>query len=108
PGGVRDEVMTAGLRALARVDDAAAGELARTVLKRPTEHGNHVVVAALTAQAAARLGRGQAGEALELLREAARDEAVLSPDARHVQPLVMLAAVLTDLRQLEEAETILG
>jgi len=107
PDGVRDEAMTACLRALACADGAAAGDLARTVLEQPARPGGHVVVAALTAQAAASLAGGRAGEALELLREAARHEAAAFPDARHVQPLPVLAAVLTDLRQLEEAETIL-
>jgi DNA-binding CsgD family transcriptional regulator len=107
PGGVRDEAMTACLRALACADEEAAGDLARTMLEQPAEPGSQVVVAAPAALAATSLARGQAGEALELLREAARDEAVPSPDARHVQPLLMLAAILTDLRQLEEAETIL-
>ena len=50
---------------------------------------------------------GQVGDGLELLRDAARHGAGISPDARHVQPLLALAAALIDLRQLDEAEKIL-
>jgi hypothetical protein len=41
------------------------------------------------------------------LREAARHGGGISPDARHPQPLLALAAALTDLRDLTEAEDIL-
>jgi len=51
--------------------------------------------------------KGQVTEGLELLREAARDGAGVSPDARDGQPLLVLAAALIDLRLLDEAENIL-
>ena len=41
------------------------------------------------------------------MRDAARHGTGISPDARHVQPLLALAAALVDLRQLGEAEDIL-
>jgi hypothetical protein len=41
------------------------------------------------------------------LRDAARYGTGISPDARHFQPLLALAAALIDLRQLGEAEDIL-
>jgi DNA-binding NarL/FixJ family response regulator len=50
---------------------------------------------------------GQISEGLELLRDAARHQAGISPDARDVQPLLALAAALVDLRKLDEAEEIL-
>jgi tetratricopeptide (TPR) repeat protein len=42
-----------------------------------------------------------------LLHDAARHGAGISPDARHVQPLLALAAALVDLRQPGEAENLL-
>jgi DNA-binding CsgD family transcriptional regulator len=107
PDGLRDDALTAGLRALASARDEAACSLARTVLEQPGQYGRHVVVAALAALATAALDRGRPREALDLLRDAARQATAVSPDARHVQPLLVLAAVLVDLRQLDEAETVL-
>jgi DNA-binding CsgD family transcriptional regulator len=64
--------------------------------------------------AAARLARamiswdsGQLCDGLGLLREAARQSTGISPDARHPQPLLALAAALIDLRQLTEADGIM-
>jgi DNA-binding CsgD family transcriptional regulator len=64
---------------------------------------------ALTAHARAALAwdSGRVSDALDLLREAARDGTGTSPDARHPQPLLALAAALIDLRQLGAAEDIL-
>ncbi|HEY1821771.1 MAG TPA: AAA family ATPase [Trebonia sp.] len=107
PHEVRDEAMTAYLRALAGARDEAARPLARRVLAEQHRHGRHVVVAALIGLAVTSWDRGAADEALDLLRDAARRETAVWPDARHVQPLIALAAALVDLRQLEEAETIL-
>jgi ATP/maltotriose-dependent transcriptional regulator MalT len=53
------------------------------------------------------LGNSQISEALQLLREAARQGTGISPDARHFQPLLVLAAAFVDLRQLGEAEDVL-
>jgi DNA-binding CsgD family transcriptional regulator len=107
PRSLRDSAMTAYLQALASARDETAGPLARTVLEQPDQYGCHVAVAALIALAVTSWDRGHACEALELLRDAARREPSVSPDARHAPPLLALAAALADLRQLEEAETIL-
>ncbi len=90
-----------------RARDEAACALAEAVLQQPGQYGRHVVVAALAALATAALDGGRPREALELLRDAARHATAVSPDARHVQPLLVLAAALVDLRQLEEAEATL-
>ena len=50
---------------------------------------------------------GQISYGLELLRDAPRHSTGISPDARHVQPLLALAAALVDLRQLGLAKGIL-
>jgi DNA-binding CsgD family transcriptional regulator len=107
PGSLRDSAMTACLQALASARDGEAVTLARTVLGQPDQYGCHVTVAALIALAVTSWDSGRASEALELLREAARREPAVSPDARHAPPLLALAAALVDLRQLDEAETIL-
>ena len=107
PGSLRDSATTAYLQALASARDESAGTLARTVLGQPDQYGGHVAVAALIALAVTSWGGGRACEALELLRDAARREPAVSPDARHAPPLLALAAALADLRQLEEAETVL-
>jgi DNA-binding CsgD family transcriptional regulator len=109
PPDVRDDALAACLQALAGTpEEAAAGSLARTVLNRPGEYGPQVTAAALVALAVTSLDRGQARDALRLLRDAARQQTALSPDARHAQPLLALAAALVDLRRLDDAETILG
>ncbi|HEX6448935.1 MAG TPA: AAA family ATPase [Trebonia sp.] len=107
PDAVRDDALAACLRALASLHDGTVGSLAETVLAAPDEYGRHVVVAALVALAVTHWDKGGPDEALNLLRDAARREMGFSPDARNAQPLLVLAAALTDLRQLGEAEAIL-
>lgn len=108
PGDLRDDATTARLLALASARDAAAVPLARAVLRRSGRYGRPVVVAALVALAAASWDAGRAGEALDLLRDAAREETPADRDARHVPPLLALAAALVDLRRLDDAEIILA
>lgn len=66
------------------------------------------VMAALVARAVISWNNGQVSDGLALLREAVRHGMGISSDARHVQPLLLLAAALIDLRELDEAEEILG
>ncbi|HSZ38951.1 MAG TPA: AAA family ATPase [Trebonia sp.] len=107
PPAVRDDATAVRLQALASLHDRAVVPLAETVLADPDRHARHVVAAAMTALAAVNWDEGRAGEALRLLRDAARLETAVSPDARHAQPLLALAAALTALRQHGEAEAIL-
>jgi DNA-binding CsgD family transcriptional regulator len=65
------------------------------------------MVAALVTRAVIAWDGGQVSDALDLLRAAARHANGVSLDARHVQPLLALAAALVDLRQLNEADGIL-
>jgi DNA-binding CsgD family transcriptional regulator/predicted negative regulator of RcsB-dependent stress response len=104
---LRDQAMTARLRALAELHDELAGPIAEAVLVDPSQHDNHLVGAALAARAVTSWDKGQVSEALELMRAAARLGPGVPPDARHGQPLLTLAAALIDLRQLGEAEDIL-
>jgi len=107
PGDLRDQALTAQLQALAALRDELAGPVADAILATPGEHGSHAVAAALVARAVISWDRGQIGDGLELLRDAARHGTGVSPDACHVQPLLALAAALVDLRQLGEAEDII-
>jgi DNA-binding CsgD family transcriptional regulator len=106
PGEVRGQAVTARLQALAGLRDPLARPAADSVLAAPGQHGRRVRAAALVARARTDLDTGRIGDGIGRLREAARDSEV-SPDVRHAQPPLLLAAALTDLRLLPEAEDIL-
>ena len=105
---LRDQALTARLRALAGARDPRAGQLADAVLASPARNGAQAPVAALIARAILAWDGGRASAGLELLRDAARCSTGSRADARTAQPLLALAAALVDLRQLDEAESILG
>ena len=107
PGDLRGRALTAYLQALTGLRDELAGSVADTVLAAPDQHDSHAVAAARLARAAISWDSGQISGSLELLRDAARHGTGISADARHVQPLLALAAALVDVRQLGEAEDIL-
>jgi DNA-binding CsgD family transcriptional regulator/tetratricopeptide (TPR) repeat protein len=107
PDDLRDRATAAYLQAIAGAHDEFASSLVGTVLAAPDQRDSHVVAAALVARAVLAWDKGRVDEALGLLRDAARRETAVSPDARRVQPLLVLTAALLDLRQLEEAEAIL-
>jgi DNA-binding CsgD family transcriptional regulator len=106
PGDLQDHALAAHLQALAGLRDKLAGPAADAVLAAPGD-GTHATVAALIARAFIAWDDGQVNNALELLRDAARRDGRVSPDARRVQPLLELAAALVDLRQFGEADGIL-
>ena len=83
PAELRDQATTAQLRALAESHDEIAGIAADTVLAARGQHDGQAVVAALIARAVNRWDQGQAGEALESLRDASRRAAEIAGDARH-------------------------
>ena len=108
PGQVRDEAIVAQLQALSALgDNQRARAVAQDVLGRPAEHGEPALTGALTVLGAICWADGQLGQGLQLCREAARRAGGISPDARHFQPLLTLAARLIDLRQLDEASAII-
>jgi DNA-binding CsgD family transcriptional regulator len=112
PDALRDQALTAQLQALAGsrgwgAEPGEAGPVSDAILAAPGRHADHAVAAALVTRAFLAWDKGQVGTGLELLRDAARRGGGSSPDARHVQPLLALAAALIDLRRLEEAENIL-
>jgi DNA-binding CsgD family transcriptional regulator/tetratricopeptide (TPR) repeat protein len=107
PRGVRDQALTAYLQALAALRDDLAGWVADAILAVPARHDSNAAAAARLTRAVLAWDSGQISDGLELLRDAARYGAGISPDARDVQPLLALAAALADLRRLDEAEDIL-
>jgi len=112
PADLRDLALTASLQALCgQYDgqrDKQAGQAADAVLAAPGRHDGHVATAALVARALLSWESGRVGHSLELLRTASRQDTGISLDARHSQPLLMLAAALIDLRQIDEAAGLLG
>ena len=106
PGDVREHALLAHLQALAGLRNELFCPTAEAVLAAPG-HDSHVTVAALITRAVIAWDDGQIGDALALLRDAARLDNGISLDARHVQPLLALAAALVDLRQVSEADRIL-
>jgi DNA-binding CsgD family transcriptional regulator len=107
PGKVRDRALTAQVQALAGLRDETAGTVADTILAAPGRHDSHTAAAACLTRAVVSWDKGRIGDGLDLLREAARHPTAISPDARHAQPLLALAAALIDLRQIQEAEDLL-
>ena len=107
PTAVRDAAITAHLQALAALRGEGAAPAIAPVLAAPDRFDGRAVVAALVADAALRWDRGQLDDGLELLRDAVRREARITLDARHLQPLLALAAALVYVRQLDQAEEIL-
>jgi DNA-binding CsgD family transcriptional regulator len=107
PDDLRNQALTALLQALAGLRDELAGPVAATILAAPGQHDSHATAAARLTRAVTTWDGGQISDGLELLRDAARHGTGISADARHVQPLLALAAALIDLRQHGEAEDIL-
>jgi DNA-binding CsgD family transcriptional regulator len=104
PRDVRDRALAAHLQAVT----ALAGDpAAEAVPASPGRAGPRAVTAALMLDAGCCWDRGHIRESLELLRKAACRSGI-SPDAREVQPLLALAAALVDVRQLTDAEAIVG
>lgn len=106
-GDLRDLALAARLRALAGLRDDSAGPAADTILTAMDQYGDCAITAALVTRALTNWDSGHVGHGLELLRHAARRCAGISLDARHVQPILVLAAALIDLRRLGAAEELL-
>jgi DNA-binding CsgD family transcriptional regulator len=101
-----DRALTAHLQALAGLRDKLAGPAADRVLA-DRDHHSSVTSTALVTRAVIAWDDGQIDDGLDLLRDAARRDTGVCPDAREVQPLLTLAAALVDLRQLQQADGIL-
>jgi DNA-binding CsgD family transcriptional regulator len=107
PDEFRDHALTAHLLALAGLRDELAGPTADSVLATPGLPARHAAAAALVVSATLAWDRGQVSDGLALLRDAAQRGPGISPDARHAQPLLALAAALADLRENGELQDVL-
>jgi len=107
-GPWRDEVVVAQLQALTALgENARARGLAENILAASGAHGEPALAGALSVLAMMCWDDGRLDQGLRLAGEAARRTSRVSPDARHFQPLLALAARLIDLRQLGEAEAVI-
>ncbi|HEY1619698.1 MAG TPA: AAA family ATPase [Streptosporangiaceae bacterium] len=108
PGGLRADARLALLEGLTGLRDRQmAGSLAETVLAESQQERADVVVMALLAQAVIMWDQGRLAEAMDLSAEAVRRTVAQPPDARQTQSRLFLASRLVDLRQIEEARTLL-
>ncbi|MBV9381563.1 MAG: hypothetical protein JO242_12935, partial [Streptosporangiaceae bacterium] len=107
-GQARDEALVAQLHALIALGEyQRARDTAESVLAGLAEHGKAALAGALSVLTAICWEEGRLGQGLHLAREAARRSSGISPDARHFQPLLTLAARLIDIRRLDEATEII-
>jgi DNA-binding CsgD family transcriptional regulator len=104
PRGLRAKAQAASLQALTGMP---AEHPAGTGSPPEVRPGSGAAAAALILQASRCWDSGQVRESLELMRDAARGSGI-SLDARDAQPLLGLAATLTDMRKLDDAQAILG
>jgi len=103
PRDLRGRAWAASLQALTGMPaehSACAG------LPPDVRRGSGAAAAALILRASRCWDSGQVRESLELVRDAARGSSI-SPDARDAQPLLVLAATLADMRELDDAGAIL-
>jgi DNA-binding CsgD family transcriptional regulator/tetratricopeptide (TPR) repeat protein len=105
---LRDEAMITQLRARAVLRDTVRSRsLAEAILATPDRHSVAAVAGAQLVLAAISWDDGWASRGLGHTRSAVRRISGISPDARHFQPLLTLAAMLVDLRMLDEASAVI-
>ena len=108
PGRLRDEAMITQLHARAALRDTARSRaLAEAILAAPDQHSVAAVAGAQLVLANVSWEDGWASRGLGHARSAVRRIGGISPDARHFQPLLTLAAMLIDLRMLDEASAVI-
>ncbi|MGH3264688.1 MAG: LuxR C-terminal-related transcriptional regulator [Trebonia sp.] len=101
----RRRILVTRLQALSGLgDNAAALSLAEDIRSVAHELGEDAEAAALQVLAAINWDEGRLERGLRLIGEAVRRARGISPDVRDFQPLLALAAMLIDVRRLEEAE----
>jgi DNA-binding CsgD family transcriptional regulator len=107
-GPLRDEAVVAQLQALTALgENARARGLAESILAAFGEYGEPALTGALSVLATMCWDDGRLEQGLHLASEAVRRTSRVSPDARHFQPLLALAARLIDVRQLDEAKAVI-
>jgi DNA-binding CsgD family transcriptional regulator len=104
----RAGVFVTQLQALSGLgENARAFSLAEDIRTGSREIGDPAQAAALQVVAAINWDEGRLERGLRLISEAVRKARGISPDIRDFQPLLALAAMLIDVRRLEEAEEVI-
>ena len=104
----RTGVLVTQLQALTGLgENARAFSLAEDIRTASGELGDPAQAAALQVVAAINWDEGRLERGLRLISEAVRRARGISPDVRDFQPLFALAAMLIDVRRLEEAEEVI-
>jgi ATP/maltotriose-dependent transcriptional regulator MalT len=104
----RAGVFVTQLQALSGLgENARAFSLAEDIRTASHEIGDPAQAAALQVVAAINWDEGRLERGLRLISEAVRRARGISPDIRDYQPLLALAAMLIDVRRLEEAEEVI-
>src|SRR5262249_30577498 len=88
-------------------DNARAFSLAEDIRIASDELGDPAQAAALQVLAAINCDEGRLERGLRLISEAVRRARGITPDVRDFQPMFALAAMLIDVRRLEEAEEVI-
>lgn len=108
PAETRAAVFVTQMQALSGLgENARASAVAEGVRSASREFGDPAQSAALQVVAAIDWDEGRLERGLRLIREAVRRARVITPDIRDFQPLFTLAAMLIDVRRLEEAEEVI-
>ena len=105
---MRDGVLITQLHALSGLGaNARAFSLAEDIRTASRELGDPAQAAALQVVAAIDWDEGRLERGLRLISEAVRRARGITPDIRDFQPLLALAAMLIDVRRLDEAEEVI-
>ncbi len=108
PAETRAAVLVTKLQALSGLgENARACSLAEDIRTATREPGDPAQGAALQVIAAIDWDEGRLERGLRLISEAVRRVRGITPDVRDFQPLFALAAMLIDVRRLEEAENVI-
>jgi ATP/maltotriose-dependent transcriptional regulator MalT len=104
----RAGVFVTQLQALSGLgQNARAFSLAEDIRTASHELGDPAQAAALQVAAAINWDEGRLERGLRLISEAVRRARGITPDVRDFQPLLALAAMLIDVRRLEEADEVI-
>src|SRR6185437_14697877 len=108
PAETRAAVFITQMQALSGLgENARAFSLAEDIRTASREFGDPAQSAALQVVAAIDWDEGRLERGLRLISEAVRRARTIAPDIRDFQPLFTLAAMLIDVRRLEEAEEVI-
>ncbi|TXK41514.1 AAA family ATPase [Nonomuraea sp. C10] len=104
---VRDRAVVVRLYAMTRLQDEYVRAYADEIIDGESGHGPTVMVAALTALATIERDEGRLSNAVALAEDAWRLASEDRPDERRYEACLTIAAMLIDVRRLDEARAML-